>query len=64
MLPATTVELVDGLEADLLNGLGRLDPREDDAVYDKKYVHTDVLVVGGGPAGLAAAREAAAPAPG
>ena len=37
---------------------GPLDPEEDRAEYDKKYVHTDVLVVGGGPAGLAAAREA------
>ncbi|MCC2661563.1 MAG: ferredoxin, partial [Arthrobacter sp.] len=58
MLPATTVSLVDGLKADLLNGLGRLDPADDKAEYDKKYVHTDVLVIGGGPAGLAAAREA------
>ncbi|MDR7085154.1 NADPH-dependent 2,4-dienoyl-CoA reductase/sulfur reductase-like enzyme, partial [Arthrobacter ginsengisoli] len=58
MLPATTVTLVDGLKAELLNGLGKLDPEEDRAEYDKKYVHTDVLVVGGGPAGLAAAREA------
>lgn len=58
MLPATTVTLVDGLKAELLSGLGKLDPEEDRAEYDKKYVHTDVLVVGGGPAGLAAAREA------
>ena len=58
MLPATTVTLVDGLKAELLNGLGKLDPEDDRAEYDKKYVHTDVLVVGGGPAGLAAAREA------
>ena len=41
-----------------LPGLGRLDPGGDRAEYDKKYVHTDVLVIGGGPAGLAAAREA------
>ena len=33
---------------------------DDTAVYDKKYVHADVLVIGGGPAGLTAAREAAA----
>jgi len=58
MLPATTVSLVDGLKVELLNGLGKLDPNEDKAEYDKKYVHTDVLVIGGGVAGLAAAREA------
>ncbi|MGM0931698.1 MAG: sarcosine oxidase subunit alpha family protein [Actinomycetota bacterium] len=59
MLPATTLELTDGMDAKLLSGLGQLDPRTDEAVYDRKYVHTDVLVVGAGPAGLAAAREAA-----
>jgi sarcosine oxidase subunit alpha len=59
MLPATTVELYDGLVAWTLSGKGRLDPTPDPARYDKKYVHTDVLVVGGGPAGLAAAAEAA-----
>ncbi|MEU6105231.1 sarcosine oxidase subunit alpha family protein [Streptomyces flaveolus] len=59
MLPATTVELYDGLAATTLSGLGRLDPTPDPAEYDKKYVHTDVLVVGAGPAGLAAAAAAA-----
>ncbi|MGW1714047.1 sarcosine oxidase subunit alpha family protein [Streptomyces sp. NPDC002156] len=59
MLPATAVELYDGLSATTLSGLGRLDPGTDPAVYDKKYVHTDVLVVGAGPAGLAAAAAAA-----
>ncbi|WP_251096447.1 sarcosine oxidase subunit alpha family protein [Streptomyces sp. Caat 7-52] len=59
MLPATTVELYDGLAATTLSGMGRLDPTPDPAVYDKKYVHTDVLVVGAGPAGLAAAVAAA-----
>ncbi|MEU1799768.1 sarcosine oxidase subunit alpha family protein [Streptomyces sp. NPDC019937] len=59
MLPATTVELYDGLSATTLSGMGRLDPAPDPAVYDKKYVHTDVLVVGAGPAGLAAATAAA-----
>lgn len=59
MLPATTVELYDGLSATTLSGMGRLDPSPDPAVYDKKYVHTDVLVVGAGPAGLAAAAAAA-----
>lgn len=59
MLPAPAVELTDGLSATWLRGMGQLDPREDRAVYDHKHVHTDVLVVGAGPAGLAAAREAA-----
>jgi sarcosine oxidase subunit alpha len=60
MVPATVVELVDGLEATYLSGVGQLDLGDDESVYDKKYVHTDVLVVGAGPAGLAAARRAAA----
>ncbi|WP_180685716.1 sarcosine oxidase subunit alpha family protein [Streptomyces gossypiisoli] len=59
MLPATTLELYDGLSARTLSGMGRLDPTCDPAVYDKKYAHTDVLVVGAGPAGLAAAAAAA-----
>ena len=58
MLPATTVPVHDGLGAETLSGLGWLDPGEDQAVYDKVFVHTDVLVVGAGPAGLAAARAA------
>jgi len=60
MLPATTVELVTGLEATYLSGLGDLDPGDDTAIYDKSYVHADVLVIGAGPTGLAAARTAAA----
>ncbi|MET0872635.1 MAG: FAD-dependent oxidoreductase, partial [Paeniglutamicibacter terrestris] len=60
MLPATAVELTDGMEVSLLKGLGQLDPRTDSAIYDRKHVHTDVLIIGAGPAGLAAAREAAA----
>lgn len=60
MVPATTIELVDGIEATYLSGVGDLDPAEDTSVYDKTYVHTDVLVIGGGPAGLSAASQAAA----
>jgi sarcosine oxidase subunit alpha len=58
MVPATTRALVDGLSATTLSGLGVLDPVSDDAIYDKLFVHADVLVVGGGPAGLAAALSA------
>ncbi|KSU64183.1 sarcosine oxidase subunit alpha family protein [Arthrobacter sp. NIO-1057] len=58
MLPATTVQVTDGVEVSLLSGLGVLDPDTDPAYYDHVHVHTDVLVVGAGPAGLAAAREA------
>ncbi|WP_179429844.1 2Fe-2S iron-sulfur cluster-binding protein [Spelaeicoccus albus] len=60
MLPATVVPAADGLEVETLTGRGRLDPDPDSDLYDKKFVHTDVLVIGGGPAGLAAAAEAAA----
>lgn len=59
MLSATTVEIVNGLDVRLLSGLGIMDPTGDTDYYDRKYVHTDVLVVGAGPAGLAAARIAA-----
>lgn len=58
MLPATTVALVDGMDIELLQGLGRLDPGGDAAEYDKVSVHAEVVIVGGGPAGLAATREA------
>lgn len=59
MVPATTRELVDGFTASTLSGLGVLDPVADDAIYDKYFLHTDVLVVGAGPAGLGAALSAA-----
>ncbi|MFF3141828.1 sarcosine oxidase subunit alpha family protein [Streptomyces sp. NPDC057927] len=59
MLPATTVELYDGLVASSLSGQGRLATEPDPARYDAVHAHCDLLVVGAGPAGLAAAAAAA-----
>ena len=59
MLLATTVELFDGLVARGIPGQGRLAEIADTARYDRTHVHTDVLVAGAGPAGLAAALTAA-----
>jgi sarcosine oxidase subunit alpha len=41
-------------------GMGRAPAEPDQDRYEHRYAHCDVLVVGGGPAGLAAARAAAA----
>nr|HMQ58192.1 2Fe-2S iron-sulfur cluster-binding protein [Rhizobiaceae bacterium] len=40
-------------------GLGRLSMREDPDIYNKGFLHCDLLVIGAGPAGLAAALTAA-----
>lgn len=44
-----------------MTGLGAIDPKADfhESYYDKQYLFADVAVIGGGPAGLAAARAAA-----
>ncbi|WP_407077764.1 2Fe-2S iron-sulfur cluster-binding protein [Streptomyces phytohabitans] len=62
MAQATAVELYDGLCAVSLRGKGRLDPDDpgDHGRHDATHAHCDVLVVGAGPAGLTAARAAAA----
>ncbi|GAA2325289.1 sarcosine oxidase subunit alpha family protein [Streptomyces cuspidosporus] len=59
MLPATAVELYDGLVASSLPGRGRLATEPDPARYDAVHTHCELLVVGAGPAGLAAAAAAA-----
>jgi sarcosine oxidase, subunit alpha len=59
MLQAATVELVDGLVAGSVAGRGRLAHVPDPARYDASHAHADLLVVGAGPAGLAAALTAA-----
>ena len=59
MLLATTIELTDGLVARGIPGRGRLAEVPDTARYDRRHAHCDTVVVGAGPAGLLAAREAA-----
>ena len=58
MVRATQVELVDGLEAIGLNGRGRLSAEPDTGRYDKVFAYCEVLVIGGGRAGITAALEA------
>ncbi len=52
---ATEIELYDGLVAERLAGKGRLIETGDTDRYEHRHAHCDVLVVGGGPAGIAAA---------
>jgi sarcosine oxidase subunit alpha len=59
MLTATTIELYDGLVAKGLPGQGRLADLPDPARYDAMHAHCDMLVIGAGPSGLAAALTAA-----
>lgn len=40
-------------------GLGRLSMHEDPDIYDKGFLHCDILIIGAGPAGLSAALTAA-----
>ncbi len=59
MVPATVLEIVDGLAVRSLQGIGDLPDTRDESRYDKKFIHTDVVVVGAGLAGLKAAAEQA-----
>ena len=58
MLRATLVDLEDGLVAEPLAGKGWLVAVVDDTRYDTMHAHCDVLVVGGGRSGVAAAEAA------
>ncbi len=57
MVPATVVPVVQGLKVRSLAGVGDLPNTRDESRYDKKFRHADVVVVGAGLAGLAAAVE-------
>jgi sarcosine oxidase, subunit alpha len=57
MLPATTIEVYDGLAARSLTGIGALPGTPDEARYDKTNRHVDTLVIGAGLSGLTAAGE-------
>ena len=57
MLPATTIEVCDGLATRSLTGIGSLPETPDESRYDKTNRHVDTLVIGAGLAGLMAAGE-------
>ena len=59
MVPATKIELVDGLVVRSLAGVGDLPNNIDKARYDKTFKHVDVLVIGAGLSGLKAAQKSA-----
>lgn len=57
MLPATVIEVAEGLAARSLTGVGALPETPDEARYDKTNRYIDTLVIGAGLAGLNAADE-------
>ena len=57
MLPATVIEVADGIAARSLTGVGALPEFPDEARYDKTNRYVDTLVIGAGVAGLTAAGE-------
>jgi sarcosine oxidase, subunit alpha len=64
MLRATQVELTDELRAWPLAGRGRLEVEARPARFDHRHAHVEVLVIGGGASGRAAATAAHAANPG
>ncbi|HYH93162.1 MAG TPA: 2Fe-2S iron-sulfur cluster-binding protein [Candidatus Saccharimonadales bacterium] len=63
MVRATTLLVEDGLTASSLAGKGRLETTEDGARFDAVHKHVEVLIVGAGASGLAAAAAARAARP-
>jgi sarcosine oxidase subunit alpha len=59
IVPATLVPVVDGLVAESRPGVGRLGDGSGRGAARRRHRHVETLVVGGGPAGRAAAAEAA-----
>src|SRR5690242_17207329 len=57
MLPATVIEVAEGLAARSLAGVGALPEFPDEARYDKTNHYVDTLIIGAGLAGLIAAEE-------
>ncbi len=63
MVNAATAPLEDGLVVRTLTGMGRLEAPDDDARFDARHAHVEVLVIGAGEAGRAAASAARAADP-
>jgi len=63
MVNATTTPLEDGLHVRSLTGMGRLETAEDGSRFDAVYAHVEVLIIGAGRSGRAAAAEARAADP-
>ncbi len=48
MLPATVIEVTDGLDARSLTGIGALPEDPDEARYDRTNRYVDILIIGAG----------------
>jgi sarcosine oxidase subunit alpha len=64
MVNAATAPLEAGLDVRPLTGMGRLEARADAARFDARHAHVEVLVIGAGESGRAAARAGRAADPG
>ena len=64
MVNAATTPLEDGLTVRSLTGMGRLETADDGARFDARHAHVEVLVIGAGTSGRAAAAAARAADPG